>query len=198
MTTILIVVAASAVILLVVLELMREVVVLRGEVSDLTRRLGTSASVGMGLGVELDLPLTTSSDWLLISLVSSDCPACRDLAHVVSEFLVSAPDLAQHLVFVDRDSSPEPADDVLPETGGSSGRGPNWIVAPDLFRILGVTTTPTMILVERHDDVWIVTDVAVGADTEWINSQLVRQATRPEGHVLESVVLGRTAGKGGL
>lgn len=89
LTTVLIVLAASGLILLVILELMREVVILRSEVSALTTGVPLTPSIGHV--VELDSKFPLSENWFVISLVSRECPACADLARMASELFTTAP-----------------------------------------------------------------------------------------------------------
>lgn len=91
------------------------------------------------------------------------------------------------MVFVDRDSSRLATDHTLSAHERPSGGIGQPVIAPDMFRTLGVTATPTMVLVERRHDQWVVTDAAVGADGDWLHSRLNREVNPPDAQVVDLV-----------
>lgn len=179
LTTVVILLAGFGLILLVILELMREVVILRGEVSALGTALGKPVTPSTGQVVDLDSTWSLPDDWFVMSLVSSECPACGDLAEAAAELESSSPGVARRLVFVDRNPSPQGTDDIVRSSEPPKDGIAQRITAPDLFSTLGVTATPTMVLLARRDGAWIVADAAVGADIEWLRSRLRGDTIRP-------------------
>ena len=81
---ILVLVAAAAVGLvgLVVLELMREVVILRHEVAELARLVSSPTRL---IGEVIRLPdLSSAGEKLVIGFVDDGCPACAELDEVIA------------------------------------------------------------------------------------------------------------------
>jgi hypothetical protein len=75
------------------------------------------------------------------------------------------PGLAQRFVCVDQGLVPA----GTAVTGLESGQR---MIAPDLFRVFGVTATPTLLLIESEERAWLLTDLVEGAEAEWPLSRL--------------------------
>lgn len=162
---VLLAIAAFSVVALVVLELMREVLILRTEVRTLYARLEPSLATRIGYRIELDAPFALPDDWFIMSFVSQECAACVSLDQTIKELVAAGPELAGRFVFVDQGLEPL----ETPLTHLESGQR---MIAPDLFRVLGVVATPTSVLMERREDAWILADLVEGADTDWLLSRL--------------------------
>jgi len=153
-------------VLLVVLELMREVLVLRGEVDALRSELG-GASISLGQTVEVDAAWPLPKDWFVMALVSAECEACATLETAAGAIVSASPESAERLVFVEGTSRGADGHHATTDVRmARSTRAILRVVSPHLFEVLDVDATPTMLLLERHDKDWVVADTTVGADTD--------------------------------
>lgn len=126
-------------------------------------------------------------DWFIMLLVSSECPACMDLANVASTIVASAPETARHMIFVDGITFPEQSDNIALRSDSPFDVMGQRVTAPYLFDTLGVTATPTMLLLERDNSAWVVADAVEGMDREWLTSQLQRDMTTQKAHIAGTV-----------
>ena len=178
LTTAFIAFASVALVLLVVLELMREVLVLRGEVEALRVGLGTS-SIALGQTVDVDAAWPLPEDWFVMALVSAECEACATLETAAGAVVSASPESAERLVLVESTSSGAHGQNATPGVGiARETSAIPRVVSPHLFEVLHVNATPTMLLLERHDKDWVVADTTIGADTDWLESRLLKQEER--------------------
>lgn len=170
----LVVAAAMGLVGLIVLELMREVMILRHEVAQLGGLLSRPVHL---IDRVIRLPdLSLATDQLIIGFVEDGCPPCADLEKAISSLQEGSVESLTDILLVNRKRDEKR--DEAPETPGRSAV--LRMEAEELFDALSIAATPTLAFLKRQDDGWKVEDATVGLDVEWLRSKLYSGANSHE------------------
>jgi hypothetical protein len=180
LTTLLLGVAAFALIVLVILELMREVVILRSEVRTLSASVATPLTPIVGQRVEQELPFSPSDDWFLMAFVEPECPPCATFTQVASELIDELPELGHRIILIESEPYQSQEGPVPAEVGE---RSLQRVLAPTLFKDLGISATPTVALIERRDGAWYLAEISTGIDRDWLHTRLREGPSLSDGHL---------------
>lgn len=165
-TIILVVGAATSLILLLILELMREIVVLRRDVAMVRTSLGQTGPT-VGQSVELDRALEPPGDTLVLAFLSRTCSSSAPIEAAATRLSREMPELRSRFIVLNRDT---PSADS--GNGMEFGRAYPAAVSPALFDAVGVIATPTLVLLERDTREWKISDLTMGPDVEWFESRV--------------------------
>ncbi len=168
MLQILVTLAGFSLLLLMILELMREVMVLREAVGQQSPQTQDMRS-WMGKELDLDGLWASRENRLVMVFMSSECPACSEFFPRIAEMVERHSGLRERILVVD-DGDPQ---DSLPAYVPSGDNGLiNRVSSASLFSTLAVLVTPTLVLLERHHSLWRIADATAGTNARWIQQRL--------------------------